>query len=306
MRAMTEWRFIITLFILSMMSGCAINMMEENRFLDSRVAMAKKLEHQNKLADALVQWNILRDIYPQNDYVKGQTERLSQIIQQSISELKGQLAGIEGEKIPNEDRIIYLKILALQPTNEFAHVALKRHEWELVDMAAELKTEKIKQLFDDNQQKAKVEIDIARYSEQADDFKQSQKYVSLIQVSEKFLQDYPNHNDAIQNIFSAYEGLGNNHHKAGRTEEAIGYFEQAAMLKGVDSSQLEKRIQTLRSTLSNDFYRRGMQVFKSNIDRAVHFLKKSVRFNPDNYKAKRQLDRATKIQNNLKRIKQAG
>lgn len=287
------------------LSGCEVTTPQQGRFLDERMQLAQSLENQERLAEALFQWRVLAEVYTDNELVLQKYRKLQQKIDQQLAKLEGHLKGRGASAVSPKNKVIYLKILALQPDNKEARAALRQLEQGKVELAATLKTEKIQTLFYANQQKAKKEIDLARYNEQVQDLLESGKYVSLIQVTDSFLREYPQHQPAHQVKYNALIGLANDHLKAGHKEKAINYYEQAESVNDVNSSSLTKKITSLRGQLSNDLYVQGMKVFTTNIDKAVTLLQKSVEINPANFKAKQQLIRATKIQKNLQRIKQA-
>lgn len=294
--------FVVILFSLA---GCELTTPKQNGFLDERVALAKKLENQKQLADSQIQWNILKEMFPDSEYVTQQAQQLSAKIDKRVDQLRSQLNHGSGESLSSKDRIVYLKILSLQPGNVEAREALQKEEWSKVELAATMKTEKIQRLFTENQKKAKKEIDLARFKQEVKELLQSEKYVSLIKLTETFLKDFPDYQPAYQIKYNALVGIANNHLKAGRKEEAITYYEQAQAVNDLNSESLDSKIGQLREQVSNDFYLLGMKAFKTNIDKAVSLLQKSVEVNPQNHRARQQLTRATKIQKNLQKIKQA-
>ena len=296
---------LLALTIAVTLTGCEMTAPQQSRFLDERIQLAQSLENQERLAEALFQWRVLAEVYSDNEFVQQKYRNLEQKIDQKLVKLRGHLSGRESLSINPGNKKIYLKMLALQPDNKEAREALRQLEKGKVELAATLKTEKIQSLFYSNQQKAKKEIDLARYNEQVQDLLESGKYVSLIQLTDRFLSEYPQHQPAHQVKYNALIGLANDHLKAGHKEKAINYYEKAQLVSDLNAPSLTKKITTLRRQLSSDLYVQGMKVFTTNIDKAVILLQKSVEINPSNFKAKQQLTRATKIQENLQRIKQA-
>lgn len=295
----------IFLLLVLVMAGCELTMPKPDAFLDERVMLAKHLENQKRLADAMVQWKIVHRMYPGNEYVTQQMQKLKLRIDNRVHQLRSRLSNQQSDIVSDKDKNTYLKILSLQPQNLEARRALQKEEWNKVELAATKKTEKIHQLFEENQEKAQKEIGLARFKQEVKELLQSEKYVSLIKLTDKFLLDFPDYQPAYQIKYNALVGIANNHLKGGRKEDAINYYEQAQSVNDINSDSLDGKINELKEQVSNDFYLRGMKAFKSNIDKAVDLLKKSVEVNPSNFKAKQQLTRATKIQKNLQKIKQA-
>ena len=90
----------------------------------------------------------------------------------------------------------------------------------------------------------------------------------------------------------------------GARELALRLCEQAASLRGKPVPAWNARAQSLRKTLSADYYELGVRVFRTDLAAAIRFWETSVSFDPQNRNARTRLQEARIADEKLKRIEQ--
>jgi tetratricopeptide (TPR) repeat protein len=82
----------------------------------------------------------------------------------------------------------------------------------------------------------------------------------------------------------------------GAREQAFALYEQAVTLRGEPGLGWNLRIQSLRKSLSDEYYEKGVQVAKSNPGQAIKDWETSLRFDPQNAKTAARLKEARSAQ----------
>jgi tetratricopeptide (TPR) repeat protein len=91
----------------------------------------------------------------------------------------------------------------------------------------------------------------------------------------------------------------------GNREQALTLYEAAIALRGDAPAAWNTRVQTVRRTLSNEYYDRGTRIERTDLDAAVKALETSVRYDATNIKASARLEQARAAQARLKQIERA-
>lgn len=89
-------------------------------------------------------------------------------------------------------------------------------------------------------------------------------------------------------------------------EQALSLFETAVALRGDTPAAWNGRIVSLRRTLSNDYYDRGVRTMRTDLPAAIKLLEASVRFDGSNARAAVRLAEARSAQVKLNAIAPAG
>lgn len=90
----------------------------------------------------------------------------------------------------------------------------------------------------------------------------------------------------------------------GAREQALTLYEQASVFRGKALPEWSDRAQKLRKALSDDYYNKGMQAYRTNTAAAIKLWETSLRYDPQNRKAAAKLMEARLADDKLKRIQQ--
>jgi tetratricopeptide (TPR) repeat protein len=293
----------LSCIVLLTMAGCAVDNANKVSFLESRQKFASELEQQKHYADALMQWKILQVAYPDDPNVDDNQERLSRLIEKKVAALSSTLLKAQSNGNNSNKKLTALKMLALETANTDALDVLREMEWDISYEAASVKTATIKKKYQVKQKKSKRRGDIGRFIALAETYAAEQNSKALLDIADKFIDKFPHHQKALEFRFQALSNLGNELLAKGREEKALEYFEQALVISGVDKSSLDPKVNSIKKRLSKNYFVRGMKAFKIDINKSVELLQLSVKYNPNDHKAKQQLMKASRIQKNLNRIK---
>lgn len=297
---------IIYITTLILCCSCSTNFVDNNALLEQRSSVAKSLEDKQRFAEALTQWKILQIAHPNDEVVNDHIRRLEFLISDRVIEQLGILDKAKKENNQKLERIVYLKILALEPSNKIAMEELRKFEWQFAIEEASSKTANIKKYFVESQEEAKISIQLTKYLEQGEQFTHDKKYKRLLQLADKFEKSYPIHLKPNDYRIFAYTKLGESQQKQKRPEEAIEYYQQAIKTATLQNKKLpitQKKINKLSESIANKYFNLANKVFKTDLDKAIEYFEISLKYQPDNTKARQLMQRAIKIRHNLMKIK---
>lgn len=297
---------IICFITLISCCSCSTSFSSNRDLFNQRSPIANSLENKLRYADALTQWKILLLAYPEDEIIIAHIRRLESLISNGIIEQlsvldKGNASG--NEKLA---RNAYLKILALDPSNEIAMEALRKLEWKSAIAEASSKTANIKKYFVETQQKAKVSIQLTKYIEQGEQFSHDKKYKALLLLADKFENLYPSNANPNEYRILAYTKLGEEQQERNNSEEAIFYYQQAisvASIKGDTLDIVQMKKDELSELLANKHFKLANKLFKTNLDSAIENFELCLKYQPSHTKARQLMQRAVKIRRNLLKIK---
>jgi tetratricopeptide (TPR) repeat protein len=297
---------IIYVTSLILCCSCSTNFADDSPLLEQRSPVAESLEDEQRFAEALTQWKILQIAYPKDEIVNDHIRRLEFLISDRVIEQLGILD--KAKKTDNQglERIVYLKILALEPNNEIAMGELRKFEWQFAIEETSSKTANIKKYFVETQEEAKISIQLTKYLEQGEQFTHDKKYKRLLQLADKFESSYPTHLRPNDYRILAYTKLGDSQQKQKRPEEAIEYYQQAIKTAALQNKKLpitQKKIDNLSESIASRYFNLANKVFKTNLDEAIEHFELSLKYQPNNTKARQLMQRAIKVRHNLMKIK---
>jgi len=293
----------------TLLSGCLST--EQDSFLlsqDKRVSVAENLTQEGRLADSLVQWQILQALHPRHPEIDFNIERLQIKITQRKAKLMKRLALLQ--KMPQdankeERKVLMLKALALTPNDVTIKESLREMIWDKASEEASQKNQTIVKYIEDNQEKAQKSIELASYLEQGASFIESKKYVGLLQLADKLNEVSPDHIDVNRFKYTAYNSLGDGALNEKQYDAAIAHYENAIIFAGKQKKQnLIKKVADLRNLLAVGYFSRGQEAFiRQDLEEAIALYKQALAFDSSYQKAKQQLNRAQTMQANLLKIK---
>jgi tetratricopeptide (TPR) repeat protein len=297
---------IIYVTTLILCCSCSTNFVDNSALLEQRSPVAQSLENKQHFAEALTQWKILYLAYPKDEVINDHIRRLELLISVRVIEQLGILDNAKKAGNQTLERIVYLKILALEPSNEIAMQELRKFEWQFAIAEASSKTANIKKYFVESQEEARISIQLTRYLEQGEQFTHDKKYKRLLQLADKFEGFYPAHTQPNDYRILAYTKLGESQQQQKRPEEAIEYYQQAIKTAALGNKKLpltQKKIDTLSESIAGRYLNLANHAFRTNLDKAIEYFELSLKYQPDNTETRQLMQRAIKIRQNLMKIK---
>jgi tetratricopeptide (TPR) repeat protein len=297
---------VICIIMIIFCHSCSTNFTDNNTLLEQRSPIAESLENNQRYAEALTQWKIIQIAYPDDQIVSEHIRRLEFFISDRIIE---QLSLLDKAKsISNEEleRIVYLKILALNPNNEIAIEELRKFEWQFAIEEASSKTANIKKYFVKSREEAKISIQLTKFLEQGKQFTHDKKYKRLLLLADKFEKFYPSHPKPNDYRVLAYAKLGESQQQQNRAEEAIEYYQQAISVAAFNDKalpEIQKKKDKLSRLIANRYLDIANKIFRTDLDEAIRNFELSLKYQPNNIKARQLMQRAKKIRHNLDKIK---
>ena len=298
-------RRLIFLSTLIFCCSCSTSLVDSRAFLEQRTPIAKSLEDKQRYAEALTQWKILQITYPNDTGIEDNVRRLEFLISKRIIQQLDVLD--KAQSVGNEklERVVYLKILALDPNNEIAMQELRKFEWQFAIEEASSKTANIKKYFVESQVEANLSIQLTKYLDQGEQLIRDKKYKRLLPLADKFEGAYPTHPKPKVYRILAFTKLGKSQQKQNKPKEAIEYYQQAigvAALTGETLPSIQKQINELSEFLANRYFKLANKVFKTDLEAAIEYFELSLKFQPNSDKARQLMQRAVKIRHNLIKI----
>ncbi|WP_284218246.1 hypothetical protein [Agaribacter marinus] len=284
--------------------GCESTPEKQEAMADKRMRIAENLEQQGRWFDALIQWQILYTLYPEQQHISQEIDRLSQQIIKKKQFLKAQYAKIEKSDKTKAKKDILLGILAIAPNDPEAKEALRQMNWALALKSANAKTKTIVKYFEENQKKAQKSIELTNLLDQGEQFIKAGKYKALLQTADRLESKHPKHAKINHFRYTAYSQIGKQYQDNNDVETAIASYDRAAKYAPKnDDATLSRKILDLRQTKANEYYIEGKKLFKHDLEKAIELFKRAKAIFPEHPKVMGDLVRAERIQKNLLKIK---
>lgn len=298
---------IIGIISLILCSSCSTNFTNNRALFEQRSPVAKSLENANRYADALTQWKILQIAYPNDEFIGGHILRLELLISERVIDQLSILDKAKATGNEKSERKVYLRILALDPNNKIAIEELRKFEWKFALEEASSKTANIKKYFVETQEEANISIQLTKYLKQGEQFIHDREFNELLQFADKFEDSYPSHPMPNDYRLLAYTKLGESQQKQKNPKEAIEYYQKAlrlADLTGEKLPSIQMKTAELSELIASRYLKLANKVFKTNLDEAIGYYELSLKYQPSNSKTRQLMQRAIKMRDNLKKIKQ--
>jgi len=309
---MTKWnrRGLLygTIFVWSLLTSCAhVAPLPTDRMrtvIEAREKRAMELMFQGELAEALIQWKVLKTLEPKNREFTQQFLATKTLIQKRANNHvklgKGALSKGNITLAKQE----FLKALALDPHMSTPFSCLKKMEKE---RAMKIQAKKIRRLAEKRKAPAPAKLQSvssqeAYYLQLGIGLLRQGRLNESIREIKKYLNTYPKDREAGEYLAEAYIKLGIDCYEQGKMAKALTHLEEAREYKPADSSQLDYYLTRTRQRLAEDFYQKGMRVYLKDITDAIEYWEKSVSYDSKNINAQMRLEKAYKIRKKLKEI----
>jgi tetratricopeptide (TPR) repeat protein len=112
----------------------------------------------------------------------------------------------------------------------------------------------------------------------------------------------PGNRAARQKIGNAVADRARELQNKGSREQAFALYEQAVALRGDSTPEWSKEMQSLRKSLSDEYYSNGERAYRTDVALAIKQWETSLRYDPQNLKAANRLRDARAAQEKLKGI----
>lgn len=309
---MTTWNYRGLLygafFVWSLLTSCAhVAPLPADRMrtvIEAREKRATELMFHGELAEALIQWKVLKTLEPKNPEFTQQLLATKVLIRKRVNDhvQLGKRALSEGNITLAKQE--FLKALSLDPYMSTPFSCLKEIEKE---RAMKIQAKKIQQLA--KKRKAPARVRLQSVSSQEDYYLQlgigllrQGRLNESIREIEKYLNTYPKDREASEYLAEAHLKLGIDCYEQGEMAKALMHLEEARKYKPAGSSQLNDYLTWTRQGLAEDFYQKGMRVYLKDITKAIEYWEKSVSYDPKNINAQMRLEKAYKIRKKLREI----
>jgi tetratricopeptide (TPR) repeat protein len=131
-------------------------------------------------------------------------------------------------------------------------------------------------------------------------------YSAAVQTLETYVRKNPHDDLGRRTLQDAYVDLARQRAKEGKKEEALAYLEKAHSLRDSKSGpELTRAIASLRKEMAEDYYQQGLRVQPTNLGEAIRLWEKALKYDPEHAQAARHLERARKMEQNLRSIQDA-
>jgi tetratricopeptide (TPR) repeat protein len=262
---------------------------------------ALSFTQQERWADAAIAWEILMLLRPENaeyrDRLHDVQARIASGIEQHLS------AATEARNrgdIP-QAALAGLKALSLEPANPRAIAVVQELEHEAQRRKLDSRVARVTVAKDaspgraaSNAEHRDLEFAVLLYH-QGD-------YAGSIKTLERYLRSTPKDDIARRYLQDAHMQVAQQRMDQGRSEEALSALENAKGAREQDSGELKAKIESVRKALAENYYQKGMKVYRSNLDLAITYWERSLQYDPTHPQAGIRLQQARQMQKNLKAI----
>jgi tetratricopeptide (TPR) repeat protein len=269
--------------------------------------IAERLMQEGRWADAIPHWEVLELLHPdQPGYAKKLADAKSRATTAATEHLQqARQARQQGQS----DRafVLYLKVLSANPDNAEAAQALREIEQ---DSARRAYVGALSR-GGNNEAMAGVrrgsngppppsaggELDSAiALLHQGDT-------AAAVQALESYVRKNPRDDLGKRTLQDAYVELSRQRSQEGKKEEALTYLEKAQALRdGKTNPGLARSIQALRKDIAEDCYQQGLRAERTDLNEAISAWEKTLKYDPDHPLAAQRLERAHRMQQNLRSI----
>jgi tetratricopeptide (TPR) repeat protein len=268
-------------------------------FEDAHRDKALSLQQQQRWAEAALEWEILALVNPQRGEYGNQLHDVQTRIVKGVEESLKNADDARQRGDVQAASHFYLKALSLDPSNSQAADALRKLEQESV---AHTMHARVARMAKDGGTARPGPASEHRDLEFGALLLRQGDYADSIKTLEKYLKSAPKDELARRYLADAHFQLAQQRLEQGRKEEALTHLESAKGTQAQDAAELKASIETLRKSLAEDYYQKGMKVYRTSLPEAIADWERSVQYDPGHPQASVRLQRARQMQQNLKAI----
>lgn len=270
-------------------------------FVTGKKQLARDLELKGRLVEARREWRYVSAADPKDEESRTRIADLTDAIDARKAEYleEGDAALARGQN--KQAQAAFLKLLAFDPGDEDAVARLRK-----IDRAQALGNQGKK----DKEAMTEYRATVAREQDTSEEFEaqvnaplKKGDYRKVIDISDQFLKRNPGSKSATSYRKSAYMNLIDESRAKGRYRDALTYLDTVSEMADDDEKPaLQEKARAVRLELAGQLYSAGLAGMNTNLPKALEQLVEAVSLDPDNWRYKRSLNQARKMQENLGRI----
>jgi tetratricopeptide (TPR) repeat protein len=264
--------------------------------------MAQQARDAGDLATAATQWHLVVLLAPGEQKYRTEQEAVNAAIRQGVRE---QLQiGAAAQKSGDNERATQamLRVLALDPANDEAAKALRDIDRQRISRIQVERAQKLRPV-DMTALKSGVSEASALYDlEQPLEMLRAGDVNGGLRELRAYVDANPGNRAARQRIGTAVADRARDLQIKGSREQAYTLYEQAVALRGETTTEWTLQMQSLRKSLSDEYYSSGERAYRSDVALAIKQWETSLRYDPQNLKASVRLRDARAAQEKLKNI----
>ena len=264
--------------------------------------MAQQARDAGDLATAATQWHLVVLLAPDEQKYRSEQEAVNAAIRQGVRE---QLQiGAAAQKSGDNERATQamLRVLALDPGNDEAAKALRDIDRQRISRIQGERAQKLRPV-DMTALKSGVSEASALYDlEQPLEMLRAGDVNGGLRELRAYVDANPGNRAARQRIGTAVADRARELQIKGSREQAYTLYEQAVALRGETTPEWTAQMQSLRKSLSDEYYSSGERAYRSDMALAIKQWETSLRYDPQNLKATARLRDARAAQEKLRNI----
>jgi len=129
---------------------------------------------------------------------------------------------------------------------------------------------------------------------------------AAVQALESYLRRYPRDDLGRRTLQDAYAEQARRLAQDGKKEQALAELDKALELREKSSPELTRSVQSLRKEIAEDYYQQGLRAQSTDLSQAIGLFEKCLKYDPQHVQAARRLERARRMEENLRSIPEAG
>jgi len=258
---------------------------------------------EGRWAEAVPHWEVLHLLHPeQATYADKLAEARSHAAQVAAEQLQeAQRARQEGQT--ERAIVFYLKVLSADPANAAAAQGLRDIDRESARRTYAGTAARVASGDTPTRKPAPPPSAAERRDLDAGIMLLHQgDYFAAVQALESYSRKYPRDDLGRKTLRDAYIELGRHRAQEGRKEEALTDLEKAQDMPEKNNPELARTIQTLHKEIAEDYYQQGMRAQASDLEDAIRLFEKCLKYDPEHVQAARRLDRARRMEQNLRSL----
>jgi len=264
--------------------------------------LAQQARERGDLAAAAVQWKVVLLLAPAEPSYHAEQDAVNAAIRQGV---RDQLqAGNAALKAGDNERATQamLRVLALDPTNEDAAKVLREMDRQRMARIQGDRAQKLRPVDMAALKSGTPDTGTAYDLEQPLEMLRAGDVDGGLRELKAYVDANPGNRAARQKIGNAVADRARELQNKGSREQAFALYEQAAVLRGESTPDWNTQLQSLRKSLSDEYYNSGERAYRSDVALAIKQWETSVRYDPQNLKAANRLRDARAAQEKLKGI----